>query len=109
MSEVARAYSWKMETLLTATVGIEALGVVDVDVTTEQPVDEHGANLPRRGNRWYPTLIGVTSSDATMHPQQARELAHVLLKAADLCEATDTPDEDVCGHWHPCGCGQAKP
>jgi hypothetical protein len=85
-----------------------------IEVSGEVPMSLTGTRLPRRGNRYYPTMVtialGYHDRDGepitdTILPENARSLAAALLKAADLAESTDQPDSDACGHWWPCaGC-----
>lgn len=79
---------------------------VEVSVTTEEPRNDAGQRVVRRGNRWYPTMVDVEIShgDVDMFPAEARKLAAALIAAADVAEACDREDTDPCGHWSPCQC-----
>jgi hypothetical protein len=77
-----------------------------LDVVGEVPLAADGSKLPLRGNRYWPTTI--TFDGRPMTVDKARELATMLMAAADECDRADAQDTDVCGHWFPCGCGRSS-
>jgi hypothetical protein len=84
-----------------------------IQVVTEVPKDADGGVLPRRGNRWYPSMLRVATGGPEydpptmlLMPEDARELAAQLIAAADTADRVDKPDTDPCGHWAPCSCQQ---
>jgi len=90
--------------------------VLEVTVGAEVPMSRSLGRLPRRGNRYWPTMVTVTLGHRdrngevmtdSMLPENARSFAAALLQAADLAEQTDAPDADECGHWWPCRCSHA--
>jgi hypothetical protein len=79
----------------------------EIVVKAEVPISEDNYRVVRRGNRYYPTSIDLDVSSEELHflfPDEARELARLLIAAADKCDEIDKPDCDRCGHWHPCDC-----
>jgi len=94
---------WSTESVYAADVQIPIFNEsLDISVSAEVPMLDT-ERQPRRGNRYFPTLITVDGpSDYSMHPETARELAKRLIEAADAADAIDQPDTDACGHWAPC-------
>lgn len=78
-------------------------------VQVEVPRDVLGQRLPLHGHRMWPTLVdvGVAVKSFSVLPSTAREMARLLVLAADVADAVDAPDTGACGHWSPCGCKQA--
>lgn len=78
-----------------------------VKVSAEVPISDENFKVHRRGNRYYPTSVDVDLSLDWLHalfPEEARELAALLIAAADKVDEIDNPDADECGHWFPCDC-----
>lgn len=103
------AWTWGLETVQ----AFDWNDLVDahcVTVRTELPYDNNHKPLPRRGNRYYPTMLDVETGiyrngeevSLTLLIEDARSLAAALTKAADLAEQIDSKDIDACGHWWPC-------
>lgn len=70
----------------------------EVSVRGEVPISEDNYVLRRTGKNFYwPCSVSVELSDPSMgwlFPEEARELARLLIEAADAAEAYDTvPDE----------------
>lgn len=102
---------WKTESLLSESLeSVMSDEVIDVRVCPEVPYDEADNPLPRRGHRCYATDVEmeIGAERVRLWPQQARALADVLTRAADLAESTDAVDLDTCGHWWPCSCQQGE-
>ena len=86
-----------------------------VEVRAEVPISRTYGRLPRKGNRYWPTMVRVDLGfvrdgepmTSTLLPDDARTFAAALISAAELADATDKPDSDACGHWAPCSCGAA--
>jgi hypothetical protein len=105
-------WTWTTETI--AEVPVETMVErVSIRVLSEIPMTQNGGVLPRKGNRYYPTMVelwlGWHHTDGspetnTMLIEDARAIGRALLDAADKAEAVDRPDMDVCGHWAPCNC-----
>lgn len=82
----------------------------EITVNAERPISSENYIVERRGNRYYPTFVDLDVSDPALHflfPDEARELARLLIAAADAADAIDKPDQDECGHWWPCDCPKA--
>lgn len=85
-----------------------------IRVLSETPLTADGVVLPRRGNRYWPTMVQVwlgayidgEELTETMLAEDARALGKALIRASITAERTDAPDSDKCGHWAPCGCGK---
>ena len=110
MSDHIDSRHWSLETVLDLALDIPIhQDSISISVKTEVPM-RGTERIERRGNRYYPTLIDLELShpDLTLHAETARELADMLIKAANAADAADNPDTDVCGHWWPCDCDQAK-
>lgn len=109
-TEAEQPWSWSSETIQEFDSG----GAADnarIRVVSEVPQRKDGTPLPRRGNRWYPTMVEVwlgyrdergEEMTCTMLLEDARHLADALRRGADIAEATDKADVDTCGHWWPC-------
>lgn len=96
---------WESETVWSRVFndGIYRDSVAEFTVSAEVPRDNTGRRVVMRGNRYYPTWLTVDWPDRMLlHPEQARELALVLLAGAEACESVDGPCADECGHWWPC-------
>jgi hypothetical protein len=79
----------------------------DVTVNVEVPVSADNYLVRTKGNRYWPTSVQLAVSSEEMNwlfPDEARKLAAMLNRAADLAEAFDAADADDCGHWAPCDC-----
>lgn len=105
---------WGIEKVYTAAVDVFEIDgeLVEIQASSERPFDANDRPLPRRGNRYWPTLVrmeGACCDLTALTPEQARLLGNALLRAADVAEATDIEDVDVCGHWWPCACEKAAP
>jgi hypothetical protein len=74
---------------------------LSVSVTAEVPVSSDNYIVEKRGNRYYPTFVDI--GEATwVRPEEARELAALLIAAADAAETYDVPDVNEDGTWwHP--------
>jgi hypothetical protein len=83
--------------------------VIEVKVDAELPMSADNFPLVRRGNRYYGTFVEIYSGDERMmlFPSEARQLAELLIQAADTASALDNGDTDRCGHWAPCDCALA--
>lgn len=93
------AHWWTSETIFeeewTASVFARNL---TVKVSGEIPVSRDNYRVHKRGNRYYPCFVDI--GEATfVSPDEARELARLLVAAADACDAYDKPDLDEDGKW----------
>lgn len=99
---------WTVETAFTGT--CQALAdTATVRVRPEVPMSRDNHRVVMRGNRYWPTLVDLDIEgcgiDASFHTAEARELAALLVKAAEIAERIDNADtEPACGHWAPCDC-----
>jgi hypothetical protein len=74
----------------------------EITVQAEVPVSEDNYVVHRRGNRYYPCSVDLNVSSKDLHflfPEEARELARMLVEAADKCDEIDLPDCDEAGAW----------
>lgn len=99
---------WESETVFSEvfTDTIYPDNAVEVTVDSEVPRDENGRRVVRRGNRYYPTMIGVDGELGLIHAGMADDFADLMRRAADKVREIDDPCEDRpwCHHWHPCEC-----
>lgn len=103
-----QAHHWGLRTIYRAAVPLVPFNeVAEVWVEAEVPRDVHGAEVAKRGNRYYPSTVHL-AIDESMSPAAARAVARALLIAADVCDSHDVEDTDVCGHWAPCECPAQK-
>jgi hypothetical protein len=81
--------------------------VAEITVQAEVPISEDNYRVVMRGNRYYPTAVDVqfTNRDDDSHelrwlfPEEARELARLLVAAADKCDEIDQPCVREDGTW----------
>lgn len=110
MSALERLH-WTTETVFSEEWEASVLrSAVAVSVVSEVPMRGE-ERQPRRGNRYYPSWIDVDLEDAFLghvFPDEARELARILVAAADRADEIDNADVDVCGHWWPCDCASVS-
>jgi hypothetical protein len=107
---VSQSMHWGLESVFSDSVTF-AVFQEWVELSAQAEVPMVGTERqPRRGNRWYPTMITmeVSHDHCSLFPHEARALAERLIAAAVACEAIDNADTDVCGHWWPCSCDEAK-
>lgn len=93
---------WSSETVFSGEASTLLGDVYEVSVRAEVPISEDNFRVHRRGNRYYPTLVDLNGT--TLTPENARELALLLLSASDAADTVDKADTDACGHWAPCDC-----
>lgn len=113
LESVGEAWSWELETVQAFDWSDLGMDSYYVKVRAEVPYTKDHHRIPRRGNRYWPTLIDLETGlfrhgeeiTVMLMVEDARSLAAALNKAADVAEQTDKPDLDACGHWWPCnGC-----
>lgn len=71
---------------------------LEVVVRAEVPISDDNYLVAKRGNRYYPTFVDIGEA-SFVFPDEARELARLLIAAADACDAYDKPDTTDGGTW----------